>query len=203
MAAYLLALWLVLGLVERAAALPPICFQAKLRVRALPEKVAAGRRVIIKAKVVTDAAAQNVVVRLDLPAGLVARPKSSTSSVIVGAGGGSAIYWEGLTLKAGKRHVLEIKARTCASMEPNMYSVAGSMYMVDNNNVVTCMSPPVKPAMVRRRGGGDLCSFFHKKQAMTIFLSPFMPGIRQIVQTLQGVVPKSTLLPNTVPNASW
>lgn len=105
---------------------------------------------MVKAKVLSASLAHNVTIRLDLPAGLTAYSKSSTSPVIASTGSGSSVYWQGLTLAAHKRkRVFKIRARSCASTEPVTYALTGAVYMNNGSNAVTCVSPAAAPVPVR------------------------------------------------------
>jgi hypothetical protein len=147
-----LLLPLLLLLVVAAAALPA-CPLLGLQVQARPRSVRRGQSFVVAAKVVNKGKGwgtlSGVAVRLDLPAGLVAYPKSPTNPTVVDEGSdGSSAYWTGLTLAAGKRRTLKLRVRACDAAAADTYAMVGAVYVVNATNAATCIST-VDPMTVR------------------------------------------------------
>jgi hypothetical protein len=129
----------LLLLVAAAAALPA-CPLLGLQVQARPRFVRRGQSLVVAAKVVNKGktSLSGVAVRLDLPAGLVASPKSPTNPIVAGEGSdGSSAYWTGLNLGAGKRRTLKLRVRACDAAAADTYAMVGAVYVVN----VTTPSP--------------------------------------------------------------
>lgn len=151
----LLLLCLLLGVVLGPAGVggQPLldCPLIGAHLRATPSTVWAGGKAIVKAKVVNARRTPitGLAVRLDLPPGLVAYPKSPTNPVLApGVNGTTAAYWTGLGLRAGRRGTLKLRIRVCGEAAKGTYRVGGALYLVNATKAVTCLSPIARPAQV-------------------------------------------------------
>ena len=173
---------LVLLLVAATASViasAPACQQVAVGLRANPGTVRRGRQTTVKVKLTNllRSSATSINVRLDLPAGLVAFPKSSTNPIVVGtgaaAGGGSTVYWIGAFLRPSERRILKLRIRPCSSAAAGPYSVGGAVYAVNSTGGVTCLSPIAKPAVVSWAWGGRV-SLFHITLWLIAYLMLFV-----------------------------
>lgn len=151
---YYLLCWctLLLGPVRAQPQVIPACSQLRLHFRSGRATVRRGEPVVLAAKLANKGSntLSGVGVRIDLPTGLVAeRGQKALSPFIMN--GGSTVYWAELTLKPGKRRVLELKVRACGSATPGSFPVGSAVYVVNATSDVTCLSDAttMKHAMVR------------------------------------------------------
>lgn len=127
-----------------AAVVPPCSSQLAVAQTVLPKSVHSGRQVSLATRIhnMGTTAVTGVGVRFDLPVGVVpSSKKSSKGMVVVRDGGTSNVYWVGLTVKPGRRPVLKLRARICATAPPGQYPVSGAIYRVNTTNDVHCLTP--------------------------------------------------------------
>ena len=148
-------LWLLHGvfLATAAAATLPPCLGLGLEIRTPRVAVAQGVPTFVKVKVRNKAYASvkgSVVVRLSLPAGLVPYPRSSVDPAIVnGPNAISVAYWLGVSLPPRKGRLLKLRLRPCLTAAPGIYSVGGSVLVVNGTMDVTCLTRAPAPVSVR------------------------------------------------------
>ena len=152
-ALYLLwALLLLLGAAGPVAGQTfPACPLLSIQMRTSRSTIGQGGKNLIKVKISNRARAPitDVVVRLDLPAGLVAFPKSSTDPVVAnGPGGTSFAYWVRMSLPAWRGRILKLRLRSCATAAPGTYTVPGAVYLVNATDDVTCLNSASPSAFV-------------------------------------------------------
>jgi hypothetical protein len=147
-ALFYLLLWCSFGMLGPMAAaqqILPACSQLlSLRIRSSHQNVAPGGKVLLTAKVVNKGSTpvSGLNVRMDLPTGLVAMDKHSQEPLITD--GGATSYWVGLTLRPGKKRLLKLKAKACATATPGSFPVDGAVYLTNSTDAVTCLSPAAR-----------------------------------------------------------
>ena len=153
LAAYTLCFLLLLGTVWASSGIP-LCSQLRLRIRSSRASVTPGGSIVLAAKLANTGTrtVAGIGVRLDLPTGLVARAKPLAGAPAIVNGGGTA-YWTELTVKPGKRRVLKLKARVCASATPGGFPLGGAVYVINATSDVACLSSATttEPAVVCTR----------------------------------------------------
>jgi hypothetical protein len=145
----------------------PACPQPRLFVRATGHALQPGKGTILKTVVINAGSApvSGVGVRIDLPRGVTPKTTKETPElpyIVAGAGGTTAVYWTGLSLRAGSRRRLKVHVRACVTTTGAALGTSvtlplkATIYLVNATNAVTCLAQINAPSV----------RFSHKRPAL-------------------------------------